>query len=290
MSQVLDHKEKKYVVRFAYYPFASQDGSAERFDNPPLVPFIYLIQDIEVGMYLNERLHAFECSNLYECKYALNAFMNAGLPKALRGAPRMEKMKFELMTKDISIDSEGQLAVNWHDGELFIEIVEIYEPEDGESKAVKVLARHEVLATSAGVEFFPKWEMDQHHEYAKQLERQAEAEREAIPILLSEHLLEAVIGMLNDDLTDSQQLNWKDFAIYGMKREDKVILQLIAQPTARFQGSHLMQFNFANSPLQITEMTFGKPVKMPELQDYFQTNATMVDYHKFVDWFKRNNE
>lgn len=289
MNKQINHSEEKYIVRFGYYPYAEKEWK-ERFDAPPLEPFLYLAQDVEVGMYLEDNLSALSVNNLYQCKYAVNAFMNAGLPKSLRGASRFEKLKFELMTGDISLDSEGQLAVNWHDGELFIEIVEIYEPEDGEVKVVKVLTRHEVLATSVGVQFYPDYEMDESHEYAKQLETQAEGEREVVPVLLSEHLLEAVIGMLNNDLTPDQQMDWREFVIYGMKREGKMILQLIAKPTAPFQGSHLMQFNFDSSPLELTEMKFGKAVKIAEVRDYFQTHATVADYHKFVDWFKRNNE
>ena len=132
--------------------------------------------------------------------------------------------------------------------------------------------------------------MDENHQYTKELEQQAEAEREVIPVLLSSELIEAVCETISNGVNENQRLHSYEVFAYAMKREDMLVVQLISRPGLRFTGSYLVSFKYDGTILDPKAMTFGKPVKMAEVQDYFQATATAPDYHKFVEWFKRNNE
>ena len=128
VNKQLDHEEAKYGIRFAWYRYETEQDKElkkDRFAEPPVQPFMYLTYDYEVGTRLRPEID--DTLDLYDVKRLVNAFMKAGLPKTLRNATLMEEIKLAVMTDEISIDQDGQLAVNWYNGELFIEVVEIYE-------------------------------------------------------------------------------------------------------------------------------------------------------------------
>lgn len=166
MTKHLDHKEKKYGIRFGFYFHETDDAEANerRFDHPVQAPK-FLNFELESGTYLSNLPRVL--MTLYVCKSLVNAFVRAGLPSLLRDADAMQLIKFSIMTDKISIDMDGQLAVNWHNGELFIEIVELYEvtnheTEQVEYKVKKTLARHEALVRPLDNDVYPVSEMTEN--------------------------------------------------------------------------------------------------------------------------------
>lgn len=301
VNKQLDHEEAKYGIRFAWYRYETEQDKElkkDRFAEPPVQPFMYLTYDYEVGTRLRPEID--DTLDLYDVKRLVNAFMKAGLPKTLRNATLMEEIKLAVMTDEISIDQDGQLAVNWYNGELFIEVVEIYEgnvedlirDEDAEDdvdmyEVKKVLARWEVLAKGTEDEFFPPWEMDRNHAKNKEELQRKQDEEIITPFLDDERLREWVAALMNAS-NANLNIEAQHFKLFGVLHESgQVTARVCLQEGAPYAGDQVILFNRCENFEDLT--TVGQPAKLGEVRWFFETHHSTQALEDFNTWFKSKN-
>jgi len=294
LNKQLDHAEKKYAVRFGWYRYETeQDKEMEldRFSEPPVQPFMFMDYDPEVGTFLHDSLQ--DARDLYDVKRMVSRFMAVGLPATLRDADRMERIKFEAMTDAITIDQDGQLCVNWHNGELFIEVVEIYENDiddikNGEElyEVTKVLARWEVLAKASDDAFFPPWEMDKNHQKNKEEAQRIQDEEIVKPFIDDERLRNWVAALIN--AANDMKLEAHHFKIFGVLHESgQITARICCQPDAPYSGDQVVLFNRCDNFEDLT--TVGQPAKLGEVRWFFETHHSTQALEDFDTWFKSKN-
>ena len=300
LNKQLDHEEEKYAVRFGWYRYETDQDKElqkDRFAESPVQPFMYLNYDQETGVVLGADLDF--PMDLFDVKRYVNAFMQTGLPRTLRHATRMEQIKLAVMTDEIGIDQDGQLSVNWYNGELFIEVVEIYEinvedlarDEDDEDavdlfEVKKVLARWEVLAKGTEDEFFPPWEMNRHHAKNKE-ELQRKQDEEIIrPFTDDERLRSWVAALIN--ASNKMELEADHFKMFGILHESgQVTARICCQPNAPYAGDQVVLFNRCDNFEDLT--TVGQPAKLGEVRWFFETHHSTQALEDFNTWFKSKN-
>lgn len=288
-KQDLDPKKPHYFVRFAWYQHRDlfkPEEAPKRFEMEPVQPFQYVGNDYDQPYDLYPEIDHEEGLNLFRCRHFVNDFMNCALPTKLLKANHLELIKFMVMTDEISIDEEGQLSVSLHPGELFIEIVEIY---DEENMVKRVLARWHVLAKSVNEKFFPDHEMLENHSFNKEKERQKQDNEEVTPFIDSTRLRVEIVKLLmvnNPDLT----FDAEHFRVFGYINASGVVMAtMVATPESPVMGTQDIMFGVPDSTKTMVEWTtLGKPVKYKEIRSYFENHKTDC-MDRFLSWFSENN-
>jgi|SRR6185503_8558454 len=293
MSAKFNPEEEQYAIRFMCYQWSSDESPEaiqDRFGLPPIKAPLYLDCEPHEPCFLTSDLNIVTPVNLYRARDYVNNFMRAGLPARLSEASVFEKFKLTVMTGEIGIDEDGQLKIEWHAGNLFIEIVMLYD-EPATSKQIyrvgKVLARYEVLAKAAEEDYFPPWEMDEDHKKNREEAQRIIQDEELVkPFCDSLRLRERVVALYNT--SNGAKLEAQHFKIFGILHESgQITARVCCQPGAPYSGDQVILFNRTDDFEDLTRL--GQPMKLGEFRHFFESKKDRV-FDDFETWFNSVNQ
>lgn len=285
MAKQLDHKEVAYGVRFAWYDYPNSEGD-KRFESPRRVQHVNTFGDRGLMPFMNPDKDGVLWS-LYKAKDFINRFMNCGLPEKLMSASEFELVKMMVMTDKISIDSDGQLAVSWHDLDLYVEVVKFNDNQAPGAWKHKTMARWEVLAKSANEPYFPAEEMN------PKVERSAMELFLSIPAAIGSPFVcpmafrDAIAQMLNRNMGNVNLKGGEAIDCFGVIVQANVaVVRVVPMSNGGFDKGAIVELRGEVFNTLMRHALVGDGASSEELKRFWTEKDDAKALSEYVTWFK----
>ena len=283
-KQQLNHDEVTYGVRFCWYDHPSSEGD-KRFESPRRVKHVNTYGDRGVMPSLDKAKNGVAWS-LYRAKDFINRFMNCGLPEKLMKASEFELVKMMVMTDKISIDQEGQIAISWHDLDLWVEIIRL-DQVDSSWKVGKTMARWEVLAKSFDEPFFPTSEMDSSYRKGRLEVFLDTPEALASPFVCPMKFREGLATLIQKSLPTEQKIDGASIDCFGMIiAADHALIRVVPTGNSGYSHGVVVELTGETFKTLMHSAVIADGVTSADLKRFWVEPDNTKALHDYFNWFK----